>query len=100
MLREDICGAISRGVSVENKKHGLPRVELLRKSKAAIKFLSVEPLPERLGRFETDGINWVIVGGESGAGARPIEKSWVLEIRNLCAKKKIPFFFKQMGRCT
>lgn len=85
------------GVSVENKKHGLPRVELLRKSNAAVKFLSVEPLLEQLGSFNIDGINWVIVGGESGAGSRPIEKSWVIEIRDLCAKKKIPFFFKQWG---
>ena len=85
------------GVSVENKKHGIPRVDLLRKSKATVKFLSVEPLLERLGNFEIDGIDWVIVGGESGPGARPIDKSWVLEIRDLCASKKIPFFFKQWG---
>lgn len=58
------------GVSVENKKHGIPRSELLRKSNAAVKFLSIEPLLEGLGKFELDGINWVIVGGESGAGAQ------------------------------
>ncbi len=85
------------GVSVENKKHGIPRSELLRKSNAAVKFLSIEPLLEGLGKFELDGINWVIVGGESGAGARPIDKAWVLEIRDLCTENRIPFFFKQWG---
>ena len=85
------------GVSVENKKHGIPRSTSLRMSNAAIKFLSIEPLLERLGNFKLDGINWVIVGGESGPGARPIDRAWVVEIRDLCAEKRIPFFFKQWG---
>jgi len=85
------------GVSVEDKKHGLPRVKLLRKSRAAVKFLSIEPLLEDLGNFDLKGINWVIVGGESGPGARPIKKEWVLRIRDLCAESNVPFFFKQWG---
>ena len=85
------------GVSVENRKHGLPRCESLRKSDAAVKFLSVEPLLERLGRFGLSGIDWVIVGGESGAGARPMSPIWVREIRDLCARRRVPFFFKQWG---
>jgi protein gp37 len=85
------------GVSVEDRKYGLPRVELLRHSKAAMKFLSVEPLLEDLGAFELKGIDWVIVGGESGHGARPIHQQWVTSIRDLCAKAQVPFFFKQWG---
>ena len=81
------------GVSVENRKHGLPRCGALRKSNASVKFLSVEPLLERLGQFELTGIDWVIVGGESGAGARPMDPDWVREICNLCARRNVPFFF-------
>src|SRR5947209_9031445 len=68
------------GVSVEDRKYGLPRIEHLRESPAAIRFLSVEPLLENLGEIDLTGISWVIVGGESGPGARPIEKEWVLSI--------------------
>lgn len=85
------------GVSVENRKHGLPRVEMLRKSNAVMKFLSIEPLLEDLGDFDLSGIDWVIVGGESGPGARPIKKEWVLRIRDLCSAYGVPFFFKQWG---
>ncbi len=85
------------GVSVENKKHGLPRIAHLHATSARVRFLSIEPLLEDLGRFDLNEINWVIVGGESGAGARPMERSWVLSIRNQCRKAKIPFFFKQWG---
>ena len=85
------------GVSVENKEYGLPRLRDLQKSPAAIRFLSIEPLLEGLGRVNLAGINWVIVGGESGPGARPLEKKWVTEIRDLCGEKHIPFFFKQWG---
>jgi len=85
------------GVSVENKKHGLPRVACLRKTPAAIRFLSVEPLLEELGELNLSGINWVIVGGESGHGARPMEKDWVLKIRNQCRAAGVAFFFKQWG---
>lgn len=85
------------GVSVENRKHGLPRVEHLRASKAAVRFLSIEPLLEDLGALNLRGIAWVIVGGESGPGARPMRKEWVLAIRNDCRKADVPFFFKQWG---
>ena len=62
-----------------------------------MRFLSVEPLLEDLGAVDLDGIHWVIVGGESGPGARPLRKSWVLNIRDRCASRDIPFFFKQWG---
>ena len=85
------------GVSVEDKKYGVRRIAHLRKASAAIRFLSIEPLLEELGRIELKGIHWVIVGGESGPGARPIEKEWVLDLRNQCKKSGVPFFFKQWG---
>jgi protein gp37 len=85
------------GVSVENKKHGLERIAHLQASPAGVRFLSIEPLLEDLGPFRLTGISWVIVGGESGAGARPMKKSWVLSIRDQCRKAKVPFFFKQWG---
>ena len=86
------------GVSVENKKHGLPRIDSLRAAPAQVRFLSIEPLLEDLGRINLEGIDWVIVGGESGAGARPMEKEWVLGIRDQCRKAGVHFFFKQWGR--
>lgn len=85
------------GVSVENRKHGLPRIEKLRNSKPAVAFLSVEPLLENLGNMDLRGIHWVIVGGESGPGARPIEASWVRAVHAECKAHEIPFFFKQWG---
>jgi len=85
------------GVSVEDRKYGLPRIERLRSAPAAVRFLSVEPLLEGLGQLNLDGINWVIVGGESGHGARPMEKDWVLSIRDQCRAAGVPFFFKQWG---
>ena len=85
------------GVSVENKKHGLPRIDHLRQSRVNIGFLSIEPLIEDLGSFNLKGIQWVIVGGESGPYARPIRKSWVHNVRTQCKKVKVPFFFKQWG---
>ena len=85
------------GVSVENRKHGLPRVEHLRNSPAGLRFLSIEPLLEDVGRIDLEGIHWVIVGGESGAGARPLRKEWVLKIRDQCVDARVPFFFKQWG---
>lgn len=85
------------GVSVENRKHGLPRVEHLREAPAHIRFLSIEPLLEDLGPFSLKGIRWVIVGGESGHGARPMAKEWVVSIRDLCKRDHVPFFFKQWG---
>jgi protein gp37 len=85
------------GVSVENKKYGLPRIENLQNAHAAIKFLSVEPLLEDLGKFNLYGIDWVIVGGESGHGARPMRKEWVVSVRDQCKREGVPFFFKQWG---
>jgi protein gp37 len=85
------------GVSVENRKQGLPRVDHLRAAPAAVRFLSVEPLLESLGPFDLSGIHWVIVGGESGHGARPVEEAWVREIRDHCRQSDVPFFFKQWG---
>jgi protein gp37 len=85
------------GVSVENRKHGVPRIDKLRQAPVAVRFLSVEPLLEDLGTMNLDGIDWVIVGGESGPGARPIEKPWVVSIRQQCRAGNVPFFFKQWG---
>ncbi|HEY3762576.1 MAG TPA: phage Gp37/Gp68 family protein [Verrucomicrobiae bacterium] len=85
------------GVSVENRKHGLPRIDLLRKTSAQVRFLSIEPLLEDLGSINLGEINWVIVGGESGPGARPIQAEWVRDIRAQCHNAKVAFFFKQWG---
>lgn len=85
------------GVSVENRKHGLPRVEELRETPASVKFLSVEPLLEPLGEVDLSGIDWVIVGGESGYGARPMQEEWVQDLLRQCREQKVRFFFKQWG---
>ncbi len=85
------------GVSVEDKKYGLPRIAHLRSAPAAIRFLSIEPLLEDLGDFDLSGIDWAIVGGESGPGARPMEKTWVERILQLCKEQDVSFFFKQWG---
>jgi len=90
-------GHIWWGVSVEDRNHGLPRVQHLQASPARIRFLSIEPLLENLGQFDLSGINWSIVGGESGPGARPMREDWVISIRDLCACAQVPFFFKQWG---
>ena len=85
------------GVSVENRKQGIPRIDHLRAAPAAIRFLSIEPLLESLGPIDLSEIGWVIVGGESGPGARPIREPWVVEIRDQCREARVPFFFKQWG---
>jgi protein gp37 len=85
------------GVSVENRKHGLPRIEHLRDANPAMAFLSIEPLLEDLGEIKLTGIDWVIVGGESGAGARPMRAEWVTSIQRQCDVADVPFFFKQWG---
>jgi protein gp37 len=85
------------GVSVENKRDGKPRIEHLRGARAKVRFLSIEPLLEDLGRLNLRGISWVIVGGESGAGARPMHSEWVFEIKDQCRAAKVAFFFKQWG---
>lgn len=84
------------GVSVENSDYKW-RINYLRKIPASIRFLSVEPLLGPLGRLDLGGIDWVIVGGESGPGSRPIQPSWIREIRVQCSGARIPFFFKQWG---
>jgi len=85
------------GVSVEDRRHGLPRLEALRDVPAVVRFLSIEPLLEDLGPLDLGGIAWVIVGGESGPGARPMDPRWVTAIRDQCAGDRVPFFFKQWG---
>ena len=85
------------GTSVENRKHGVPRIAQLRGARVAIRFLSVEPLLEDLGRLDLRKIHWMIVGGESGAGARPIEPEWVRSLERQCRLSNVPFFFKQWG---
>ena len=85
------------GVSVEDRRYGLPRVDALRAAPAAVRFLSVEPLLEDLGAVDLTGIHWVINGGESGHGARPLDPAWVRSLRDRCAAAGVPFFFKQWG---
>jgi protein gp37 len=85
------------GVSVENRKHGLPRIKSLRVTPAQLRFLSIEPLLEELGEIDLTGIDWVIVGGESGPGARPMQGDWVISILRQCREHGVPFFFKQWG---
>jgi protein gp37 len=85
------------GVSVEDRKHGLPRVDHLRQAPAKVRFLSIEPLLEDLGEIDLSGITWVIVGGESGPGARPMKREWVISIQKQCRTQGVPFFFKQWG---
>jgi protein gp37 len=85
------------GVSVENRKHGVPRIDELQKSKVHTRFLSIEPLLEDVGILDLREIHWVIVGGESGRGARPIHEDWVLRIKDQCHDSRVPFFFKQWG---
>jgi len=84
------------GVSIESERW-LSRLEKLKKTDAAIKFLSLEPLLEQLPDLPLEGIDWVILGGESGPGARPIKADWVRDIRDNCMQTNVPFFFKQWG---
>lgn len=85
------------GVSVEDRKYGIPRVDHLRQAQVATKFLSVEPLLENVSPLNLDGIHWAIIGGESGPGARPMMEEWALELREDCRRANVPFFFKQWG---
>jgi protein gp37 len=84
------------GVSTENQDYTF-RIEHLRKTSAHVKFLSLEPLLGPLPHLDLRDIDWVIVGGESGPGARPMAEEWVVEIRNQCLASDVPFFFKQWG---
>jgi len=83
-------------VSVENKRF-MHRIDLLRETRAAVKFLSLEPLLGPLPNLDLRSIDWAIVGGESGPGARPMDETWVREIRDQCATNGVAFFFKQWG---
>jgi protein gp37 len=84
------------GVSVENEDY-VERIDHLRKTGAHVKFLSLEPLLGPLRKLDLRGIDWAIVGGESGPGARSVDPEWVTEIRDQCVEAKVPFFFKQWG---
>jgi protein gp37 len=85
------------GVSVENRKHGFPRIAHLQEAPAKVRFLSIEPLLEDVGQIPLAGISWVILGGESGPGARPMVSEWAISVRDQCATEGVPFFFKQWG---
>ena len=85
------------GVSVENKKHGVPRIEVLADIPARVRFLSVEPLLEDVGKINLRGIDWVIVGGESGKKARPMKPEWAMNVQRQCNVAGVKFFFKQWG---
>lgn len=85
------------GVSVEDRRYGVPRIAHLQRAKVRIRFLSCEPLLADLGRIDLNGISWVIVGGESGRRARPMESAWAESIRLQCRQADVPYFFKQWG---
>ncbi len=85
------------GVTVEDRAHGVPRLDWVRQVPARIRFVSAEPLLEDLGTLDLSGIHWVIVGGESGPQARPMQKEWVMNIKGQCETQHSAFFFKQWG---
>ncbi len=85
------------GVSVEDRRYGLPRIDHLRRAPAGLRFLSIEPLLEDLGSLDLSGIDWVILGGESGLAARPMDPSRVRSVQRQCADARVPFFFHQWG---
>ena len=85
------------GVTVENKEQGVPRMDYLRNIPAKIRFISAEPLLGDLGKLNLKGIHWVIVGGESGNQARPMQREWLENIKAQCEKADVAFFFKQWG---
>lgn len=87
---------IWQGVSVEDQKH-TSRIDRLRHVSSAIRFLSIEPLLGPINELKLDGVDWVIVGGESGPHFRPVKPEWVRAIRNTCLASGVPFFFKQWG---
>jgi protein gp37 len=85
------------GVSVENRRSGVPRIALLKTVRAAMRFVSAEPLLEDLGTLDLTGIDWVILGGESGPGARPMDLDWARSVVRQCKDRGVPLFLKQMG---
>jgi protein gp37 len=86
---------IQVGVSVEDRKYGVPRIDVLRRIPAAVRFLSVEPLLEDVGKLDLAGIHQVIVGAESGRGARPFQEDWARSLRDQCQEQGVAFFYKQ-----
>jgi protein gp37 len=84
------------GVTVEEQKYTY-RINHLQETNAEVKFLSLEPLLGPIPNLDLEGIDWVIVGGESGPKSRPMKRPWVIDIRKQCQDKKVPFFFKQWG---
>lgn len=86
------------GVSVENRRF-VSRIDMLRQTHARTKFLSLEPLLGPLPSLNLEGIDWVIVGGESGPGSRPIQRDWVIDIRDQCVAATVPFFFNNGAEC-
>ena len=95
--RHDVPPNAWLGVSVEDRRHGVPRIDHLRRIQGGIRFLSVEPLLEDLGKLNLRNIDWVIVGGESGPKARPMDEKWVHRVKAQCEKQGVKFFFKQWG---
>ena len=92
----DWSGNIWIGATVESEKYAY-RIKYIKDIPAKVKFLSLEPLLSPVDNVRFDGIDWVIAGGESGPGARPVKKEWILDIKNKCLENNIPFFFKQWG---
>ncbi|MBQ4493726.1 MAG: DUF5131 family protein, partial [Elusimicrobiaceae bacterium] len=87
---------ILMGTTIESSEY-LYRLDLIKKCNAKTKFLSLEPLLSNLKNLDLKGIDWVILGGESGENARPMQKEWVFDIKKQCQEQKVPFFFKQWG---
>ena len=85
------------GVSVEDRRYGVPRMDILRSIDARVRFISAEPLLEDLGRVNLSGLHWLIVGGESGPAARPMQAAWVENLQRQCRAQGTAFFFKQWG---
>lgn len=95
--KREVPANVWLGVSVENQRRGVPRIDYLREVRARIRFLSVEPLLEDVGMLDLKDIHWVIVGGESGPKARPMKPEWAESVRLQCAEQEVAFFFKQWG---
>ncbi|MGZ3857876.1 MAG: DUF5131 family protein [Bacteriovorax sp.] len=96
-LTKNVPDNVWLGTTVEDQEHGKPRIMDLREINAKTRFLSCEPLLEDLGILDLSGIHWVIVGGESGAKARPMQENWIASIKNQCNRSGTAFFFKQWG---
>ena len=95
-FNQEIPAHIWMGTSVENEDN-VGRIDELRKVKCDVRFISFEPLLGSVGEVNLDGINWAIIGGESGFGFRPVKKEWIMEIKRQCRKQKVKVFFKQWG---